>query len=378
MVVGRVESSRDGRVVWTRLDHARRGVFDSGVRLTFAVVAAVSLLATACGGGNEGDGGDAAAGEQPAATTTAETFRTVTTELEPTFDGGTRRVRCEGAVDISRKRARIVCEQLDEPGGYELIAVGATVYLKPGGSEFFQTLEGSAQTIDRSPFTLFGSLRAASPGPLAPVGTETIRGEPTERYAVSADCGQLGLDCTGTKSADVWVDRQGVVRRIATREGTTDHTAEFFDFGVPVEIEAPSPDLLVAAGQDPTPDCRFELDGGEPISVRLALDTLRGRGLDVWLRENCLGSTVSDITGWAEGSDGGGELKCSVLVEPQVGVSTTRVETFSAPRGSGTGPDLRLRLANLECSVYVGGSPRRTTVERLSSAFEELRKAINP
>jgi hypothetical protein len=41
---------------------------------------------------------------------------------------------------------------------------------------------------------------------------------------------------------DVWIDEEGLVRRIALEDGGSPAAVEFFDFGVEVDIEAPPPD----------------------------------------------------------------------------------------------------------------------------------------
>jgi hypothetical protein len=84
------------------------------------------------------------------------------------------------------------------------------------------------------------------------VGSEVVRGEPTEHYrfrfaarAVPEQLVAMGQMRKPTASTiDVWADVAHRLRRIMQRaDGSSDHyEAEYFDFGTPVAIEAPPAD----------------------------------------------------------------------------------------------------------------------------------------
>lgn len=353
------------------------------MRLALTAVAALSLCAAACGGveseATQDEPSTTEALGRPAATSS---FRMEWTEGRTSWEGERRELRCDGAVDTTRARIQVSCERLDEAGGYEIVGIGTTTYLKPGGEEQFTKSEGDDPSSLSSPAKLFATLRAASTNTRR-LGRELVRGEPTQRYSMTVPCERANVAECRAKTVVVilWVDADRVIRRARIRQPGYVYTAEFYDFGAALDIEPPPADQVVAPGQDPArEDCPFDLDAGSPISVRLALDTLRAQELRIWLRENCHGTTVSDITGWVGPSsgEGAGELNCSLFEAPPVGVSSSRVTGSTSPRGSDVGPDETRRLANLECSVAVIGAPDREAVDRLSAAFEELRREINP
>jgi len=119
--------------------------------------------------------------------------------------------------------------------------------------------------ITGAPLDALTYLKAVS-GDVQPVGPETVRGEATTRYRATIDpervVGQLpealrpAVTATERLPIDLWIDAQGRLRKLvlvaasdlappaggspttAVGEGAT-VTLELFDFGVPVEVEAP-------------------------------------------------------------------------------------------------------------------------------------------
>jgi hypothetical protein len=108
-------------------------------------------------------------------------------------------------------------------------------------------------------------LRGVAPDPVH-VGEERVRGEPTTRFRTELDVRaatrrdleasgwadeniEKALDGLATEVAaiDVWIDDEGLVRRVVWRTSDTFEggrhdsvtTTEFYDFGVPVAIEPP-------------------------------------------------------------------------------------------------------------------------------------------
>jgi len=168
----------------------------------------------------------------------------------------------------------------DEP--MQMVVDGTTIYMRApmlSGAEEWVSLDPEdmgmssdalgfgAGTYD--PSSYLESLRGVSGEPEV-VGTEEVRGVETTHYEASmnlADAiaeapeeqralveevlGQLG---DGTIPLDVWVDADGLPRRLAMDMGemfsslglgsemSAVMTMEFFDYGQPVDIQVPSPD----------------------------------------------------------------------------------------------------------------------------------------
>lgn len=117
------------------------------------------------------------------------------------------------------------------------------------------------EALDIDPATLLDRLAA---GPYTPVGDEDVEGVPTEHRRATnpaaADLGALRLapafpdDATVT-AVDVWVDGDGLVRRVDVATGGVAQGGDFtetssyvwFDLGEPITIEPPAPGELVTA-----------------------------------------------------------------------------------------------------------------------------------
>jgi hypothetical protein len=85
------------------------------------------------------------------------------------------------------------------------------------------------------------------------LGSDTIRGVKAQHYRIHLDPSKLG-DRSGQTAdplIEAWVDGDGLVRRleIPTSEGGPVQMIDFFDFGVPVDIQAPADDDVVTQGE---------------------------------------------------------------------------------------------------------------------------------
>jgi hypothetical protein len=167
----------------------------------------------------------------------------------------------------------------------QMVVDGTTVYMRApmlsligGGDGWISfTPEDVGLTSDAlgfgagtyDPSSYLESLRGVTGDP-EEVGTEVVRGVETTHYSVSMDPAaaladvpeeqrdlleaQLGQLGDGTISVDVWVDADGLPRRLVMdlsemfssmgmgAEASTVMTVEYFDYGAPVDIQVPSPD----------------------------------------------------------------------------------------------------------------------------------------
>jgi hypothetical protein len=123
------------------------------------------------------------------------------------------------------------------------------------------------------PSSYLESLRGATGEPEV-VGTEEVRGVETTHYVATMDLAaalasvpeqqrdlaeaQLGQLGGGTIPLDVWIDADGLPRRLVMdmselfssmgmgQDAGAVTTVEYFDYGVPVDIEVPSPDEVTS------------------------------------------------------------------------------------------------------------------------------------
>jgi hypothetical protein len=171
-------------------------------------------------------------------------------------------------------------EGIDEP--VEILIDGTTTYVR---IPFLEALTGeagwlSASAEDLGPAEDLLGLGAGSTDPsqvlealrgvaddVEVAGEDEVRGVPTTRYTATVDLAaavaevpeaqraqveeQLeALDGDGTVPVEVWLDGDGLVRRMAMDlagvvpggTGTATMTMELFDYGEPVDIEIPSAD----------------------------------------------------------------------------------------------------------------------------------------
>jgi hypothetical protein len=191
----------------------------------------------------------------------------------------------EGVADLSARRSRVLAvilteryrglagtpddDQRDNPGDatHEEVYDGAAGYLRVGRNWtiFGGLVDPSGPRGPNDPLWPLDALFGARDDGVV-VGTDDIRGEPVTRYRLSVDLGladarlPAGVSVPGGPyralsrvPAEVWLDSGGLARRVAV---ATEPTAsaerqvwavvELWDFGLPVEINPPDPDDVVA------------------------------------------------------------------------------------------------------------------------------------
>jgi hypothetical protein len=338
------------------------------MRLAVVAVTALALAAASCGG-VESEPNLANAAERMKA---AGSFRYEHATDIPGWSRGPS--RCEGEVDTARKRARGLCR--DSLGIDEVRAIEGRLYGNGGETEgkwreflgvnwsfdefgrggFLWALRKTAQTIER-------------------VGAEDVRGEPTVRYTLTVDCVEEDelLVCEGpTAVVDVWIGDDGLVRRIRLPAGD----ARFFDYGAPLDVAAPPPELIEDHDDISSGPCDPQTAG--PIGVDQALEALRAHGFDVRRSPGPLGSEdrcgdrtashlVSERHGpylWCAVHKGGG---------PALWLTLRPV----APVGWSS-PPVERSLENLSCLLFAQGPSAEERVEALDAALDELKRELGP
>ena len=129
---------------------------------------------------------------------------------------------------------------------------------------------GTSEIAQRDPSSSLDALRGAS-GKVTRAGSEKVRGVNTTHYRVTLDLAnaisnspeaerdrvETSVIALGTRNvpADVWIDRQGRVRRLRLRlkGGTVANPGsvqfEFFHLGTPVTVTQPDPNSIVDLSQ---------------------------------------------------------------------------------------------------------------------------------
>src|SRR5262245_7696973 len=120
------------------------------------------------------------------------------------------------------------------------------------------------------PSTVLSLLKAASSSGVTSEGTEEIRGIDTTHYSAEVDLAKAidsapkrdrralrrslrilkSADAETIVPVDVWVDREGLARRVRQAWPVVDDeefemTFDYFDFGVPVDVKAPASDQVM-------------------------------------------------------------------------------------------------------------------------------------
>lgn len=245
--------------------------------LSATAVAAAVLVLAACGGGRDEEaGGDvlAAAAAETIAAGSSKAVLTLSARIpgqeEPVLLTGA------GAFDYATGRGQVTYDlsalfaSLGVPGGGEPVEAvydGAVAYLqtpsilaaflpsaKPwlkldpatldeGGSVDLSQL---APLVLTAPPLLLGYLQATG-GEAEEVGEEQVAGVDTTRYRTAVGLG----DATAQVPIDVWVDADGLVRKLEVRAPGPEPeapgavvTVELSDFGAVVEAEPPPADQV--------------------------------------------------------------------------------------------------------------------------------------
>ena len=348
------------------------------MRLALAAVAALALLAAACGG-VENEPNLAKAVER---TTASGSSRIEVRGKDDSAEPGL--YVCEGVADYARRRLQFSCT-LDGDHVMSLRAVDGFVYFDESGTgeKWFKDVDDDEENAlgDFSPEKLLSMLREASSETVR-VGEETVRDASTVRYRLTVDREQADLgDGPGPRAeVDVWIDEDGLVRRIAADDDGGAFTVDFFDFGIEVAIEAPPPDKVAKLDDflQPRP---CVLGEERPIRVEQALETLRRHGFDLERdQEGCRGGLAALLTTPGDGREldamyREGYLVCFVFT----GEGVSGFGTASAPAPGRDPPrSVDRSLENLDCNLTVEGPKADAHVERLDRALADLKRAIHP
>jgi hypothetical protein len=300
-----------------------------------------------------------------------------------TTDNGERvAIQCDGTADYADKQLRFACNR----GFGETIVIGDTMYVTGDafgvqvGKRWVKLSLDEDDTIrDFSPEKLLGMLREASLE-TERVGEEDVRGEPTVRYRLTVNCEQADVGCSGTAApVDVWIDDDGLVRRIQLEDNGDPATIEFFDFGAEVDIEPPPADqvtdesFLGTGGMTSRPDVACTNDEAMPISEAKALAALQRHGFTVSSDEQgCFGEVAAVLENRSEDLGREGHVSCFVYLKPPPDAPGRTV------RDGVDGGDAELLLANLECMILADSPNAEEKIHPLEAAFQDLLRAIQP
>jgi hypothetical protein len=168
--------------------------------------------------------------------------------------------RLSGVIDYANSRGDIVINgKSDSAPEARAIFVGRNTYL---GAEIDGTMYWQKDIVtdvtgaDRfvpgpggtTPDRLLEDLIKASKK-VEKLGSEEIRGVTTTHYRAQLDETKLGADGDASVAVDAWIDEQGLPRRVRIPfggDGDTAAVADLFDFGVPVDVEAPPASEIVS------------------------------------------------------------------------------------------------------------------------------------
>ena len=167
--------------------------------------------------------------------------------------------RSTGLIDYANGRGELVIKgKSDSAPAADALFVGHDSYL---GTEVDGTKYWLKQTIDvatgadrfmpgpggTSPDRLLKELIKSSKK-VENLGSQDIRGVTTTHYRAQLDAAKLEIDANGDEVAvDAWIDQQGLPRRVRVPLGVEGAAViDLFDFGVPVDVEAPPANEIVS------------------------------------------------------------------------------------------------------------------------------------
>lgn len=196
--------------------------------------------------------------------------RTMAMEMEMVIEGPfTISTDAQGVYDIDNGNSRFTVGVGER--SLEVRTVDGTLYMKMPATEGEERWlaspvpSGDAERgmLQTDPTTYLDLFEAVA-SDIAEVGRERVRGVSTTHYRFEVDPTKLespaspfGGDALsaagiGTLPLDVWVDDDDLPRRIRMALGTSGSDIkvdiEMFDYGEPVDVEAPPEDLVTRAG----------------------------------------------------------------------------------------------------------------------------------
>jgi hypothetical protein len=184
--------------------------------------------------------------------------------LRFSIDGsaGGQRFAAQGAVDNRARRAQLTAD-LGSQGSTELLLDGSVLYVRLDGLRHAPPLATSWLSADletvgamlgdrlgeltewaaEGPSRVLEQLRAV--GEVEELGSERVRGVETTRYRALVRPPGAAPDDRAVP-VDVWIDGDGLVRRLRAAVGTETVTVELYDFEADVAIEPPAPEQVTA------------------------------------------------------------------------------------------------------------------------------------
>ncbi len=330
--------------------------------LALAAVSALALAAAGCGGVES----------EPNLAEAAERTEASGTFLFEGTSHGDEPSDCEGAVDSARKLARLTCDG-GEFGSSETVAAGEAMYVRaPRNVGKWSKLPAADENVfdTFSPSALLRLLRSASVT-TERAGEEDVRGEPTVRYDLTVDCERAEIpDCESeTAVVGVWIDDDGVVRRIRVGEVRSPFDLELFGFGAPVEIEVPPADQVVeerASVPLETQPC--EPVEAEPIQAEQVVDALRRHGFRPAAHPRCRADSPLAALVTAERDPG--YVHCNVLVAPEA--NSRKLPPVPSPEAE------TRTVANVTCTLYGKPADKRDALASFDAALTELERELGP
>lgn len=232
--------------------------------LVSGVLLVPGLLLSACGAAETVDAGELV---QAADRTRAAG----TSRIAITGEGKTS-ARGEGEIDHERRRARISFEATDEDGkaeSGEIIVIGTQVFAhsEPPLTETSKPWvrfdrADEPPSLDELVFPFpFGDPADSlafiedSRGAVDPLGKAVVRGVDVQGYRVTIELveaikkapekhraalrEELAETELKTRPLEVWIDDEGLLRRLSMRQADETVTLDFYDFGTEVDIEEP-------------------------------------------------------------------------------------------------------------------------------------------
>jgi hypothetical protein len=332
------------------------------MRRLLLAVAAIVLFASGCGAGENEPSLAEAAAKTVAAGSSRFTVAGTITDMDERFE-----FLCAGEADYDTKSLHVRCDY-GTAGDMELVVLAGHTYMRGevlgfgASDEKWVKLADDESAADQvSPQRLLAMLRRASKT-TERVGEEEIQGEDTVRYRLVVDCEQAELfGCEDDAvPVDVWIDGDGLVRRIAIDDASADFAFEFYDFGADVVIGAPPSDDVVGIDEwlRPSP---CEMEAGSPITGTDVAAALRRQGLDVEHDDACAADVVATVEVRDAGVGDAGLVHCDV--------SRTVTETLFTLEGVGM---QSAEVGNIRCSYT------EQLADSMEKALAELKRAIRP